>query len=52
MRAMKLRLLVIGGINALIAVALLAARGYSEIYLGYLAVSMAVVVVGLLLKKE
>ena len=50
MKAMKLRLLVIGGINALIAVALLAGRGYSDVFVGYLAVSMVVVVIGLLLK--
>lgn len=50
MNAMKVRLLVIGGINALIAVALLAARGFSDIFVGYLAVSLVVAVIGLLLK--
>ena len=50
MKAMKLRLLVLGGINAVIAVGLLASRGYAELYVGYLAVSLVVTGIGGLLK--
>ena len=49
-KAMKLRLLLIGGINAVIALGLLASRGYAELYVGYLVVSLAVAGVGALLK--
>jgi len=46
---MNLRLLLIGGINAVIALALLATRRYGKIVVGYLAVSLVVTVIGALL---
>lgn len=50
MKAMKLRLLAIGGINALIAVGLMVSRGFADLYAGYLAVSLLVMGVGALWK--
>lgn len=47
---MKLRLFAIGGINAVIATGLILSRGYSEIFIGYLAVSLGVFAIGLFLK--
>ncbi len=52
MKAMKLRLLVIGGINAVIALGLLASRGYADLYAGYLVVSLVVTGIGVLLKES
>lgn len=47
---MRLRFLLIGGINAGIAIALLVGRGYSEIFVGYMAVSLIIAIIGLFLK--
>lgn len=47
---MKIRIMAIGGINAAIAIGLMVSRGYSEIFIGYLAVSLGVVVIGLFMK--
>ena len=49
-KAMKLRLLVLGGINAVIALGLLASRGYADLNIGYLVVSLVVTGIGALLK--
>jgi hypothetical protein len=50
MNTWSLRLLVIGAINALIALALVAERGFATLYLGYLGVAIVVLAIGALWK--
>lgn len=52
MNAMKIRLMAIGGINAAIGLALLAFRGYSLLYMGYIVVSAAILTLGIVLKAR
>lgn len=50
MGPMKLRLIMIGGINALISVGLLAARGISNLYLAYMGISLVVLFAGIIIR--
>jgi hypothetical protein len=52
MNAWKLRLIVIGLINAIIAVILLISRGFVILYIAYLAVAIIIVVIGLIWKSK
>ena len=52
MNAWKLRLIVIGLINAIIAGILLISRGFEILYIAYLAVAIIVVVFGLIWRPK
>lgn len=47
---MKLRIMLIGAINAIIGVVLIHTRGFSDLIMGYILVGVAVFVIGLILK--
>ena len=50
MKAVKLRFLIIGGINAAIGVIVILARGFSQLVMGYIILSLAILLLGVLIK--
>ncbi|MFX1496136.1 MAG: hypothetical protein ACFFBH_01280 [Promethearchaeota archaeon] len=52
MNAWKLRLIVIGLINVIIAVILLISRGFAILYIAYLTVAIIVCVIGIIWKPK